>query len=118
VKRVLLVDDDDDLREALATLLALGGYDVEGAASGAEALAWLRCHVRPDIILLDLMMPGMTGAELKGRLDSDARLCAIPVVVLSGDTRVADQAAAMGAAGWVVKPASFDTLVQVLRRVA
>jgi CheY-like chemotaxis protein len=118
VKRVLLVDDDDDLREALEALLAVGGYDVAGVPSGRDALAWLASHARPDLILLDLMMPGMSGHELKGRLDCDAWLAGVPVVVLSGDSRVPEQAAAMRAAGWVVKPATLDALLQVLDRVA
>jgi CheY-like chemotaxis protein len=113
-----LVDDDDDLREALAALLGVGGYDVTGVAGGRDALVWLASHPRPDLILLDLMMPDMSGAELKVRLDRDACLAGVPVVVLSGDTRVGEQAAAMQAAAWVVKPASLDVLLQVLDRVA
>jgi CheY-like chemotaxis protein len=111
VKRVLLVDDDDDLREALRDLLAFGGYDVADAASGAEALAWLAANGAPDLILLDLMMPDMTGAELKAKLDAVPCLQDIPVLVLSGDTRLAEQAAAMGAAGWICKPTPMDALL-------
>ena len=116
MKRVLLVDDDDDLREALCDVLAFGGYEVTGAAGGCEAMRWLGAHGAPDLILVDLMMPGMSGAELKSRIDCDPALAAVPVVVISGDTRLADQAAAMGAAGWISKPAPMDSLLRTVAR--
>jgi CheY-like chemotaxis protein len=116
VKRVLLVDDDDDLREALCALLEFGGYQVAGAASGGEALAWLAANPVPDLIVLDLMMPEMTGPELKGRLDRMPALHAVPVLVLSGDTRLPEQAAAMGAAGWISKPAPIEVLLGAVER--
>jgi CheY-like chemotaxis protein len=116
MKRVLLVDDDDDLREALSDLLAVGGYDVVSVPGGGEALAWLGRNPRPDLILLDLMMPGMTGAELKARLDRDPCLGGVPVVVLSGDTRVAEQALAIGAADWIAKPSSMVALLETVAR--
>ncbi len=116
MKRVLLVDDDDDLREALCDVLHLGGYEVAGAAGGPAAIAWLAAHDAPDLILVDLMMPGMSGAELKARLDRDPRLAAVPVLVISGDTRLAEQARAMGAAGWISKPTPMDALLRAVAR--
>jgi CheY-like chemotaxis protein len=116
VKRVLLVDDDDDLREALSALLLFGGYDVAGVASGADALAWLAENGAPDLILLDLMMPGMTGAELKARLDGAPPLRHVPVLVISGDTRLPEKAAAMGASGWICKPAPMEALLGAVAR--
>ncbi len=62
------------------------------------------------------MMPGMGGAELKARLDRDPALFAVPVLVISGDTRLAEQAAAMGAAGWISKPAPMDSLLRTIAR--
>ena len=115
MKRVLLVDDDDDLREALCDILVFAGYEVVGVGSGPDALRWLEDH-RPDLIVLDLMMPGMTGAEVVERMDGAAR--AVPVLVLSGDTRLAEQAAALGAAGWISKPASMDALLLAVGRYA
>jgi CheY-like chemotaxis protein len=116
VKRVLLVDDDDDLREALCDVLAFGGYDVTGAANGPAAITWIAAHGAPDLILVDLMMPGMGGAELKARLDRDPALKAVPVLVISGDTRLAEQAAAMGAVGWISKPTPMDSLLRTVAR--
>ncbi len=118
MKRVLLVDDDDDLREAMRDLLSFGGYEVAAVAGGHEALAWLSAHDLPDVILLDLMMPGMSGAELKAELDGAPARRGIPVVVLSGDTRLAEQAARMGAAEWISKPTPIEVLLQVVARHA
>jgi CheY-like chemotaxis protein len=114
VKRVLLVDDDDDLREALCDILTFGGYEVVGVGNGDEALAWLQGH-RPDLILLDLMMPGMSGVEFMERLDGARD---IPVLVFSGDTHVAEQAAAIGADGALRKPASMEKLLEEVARYA
>jgi CheY-like chemotaxis protein len=116
VKQVLLVDDDDDLREVLADVIAYGGYAVATAEGGSQALSWLRRNGRADLIVLDLMMPAMSGPEVKARLDGDPALAGIPVLVLSGDTRVAEQAAAMGAAGWLGKPVEIATLLAALAR--
>ena len=116
MKRVLLVDDDDDLREALCDVLVFGGYEVTGVAGGPAAITWLAAHSAPDLILVDLMMPGMSGAELKSRIDRDPGLAAVPVVIISGDTRLAEQAAAMGAAGWLSKPTPIDSLLRTVAR--
>jgi CheY-like chemotaxis protein len=79
---VLVVDDDRDVRELLAELLAQEGYHVIMAATAEEALARLETVI-PDLIVSDLMMPGMDGAELLARLGSDARYAAIPTILLT-----------------------------------
>jgi CheY-like chemotaxis protein len=81
---VLIVDDDRDIREALAELLELEGYRTSTAADGADALAQLRGAARPPrLILLDLMMPRMGGAEFLAERRHDPALAAIPVAVLT-----------------------------------
>jgi len=94
---VLVVDDDDDIRESLEVLLRLHGYHVATAADGAEALARLQTDAsRPCLILLDLMMPGMNGFELRSAMDANEMLARIPVVVITGaGAKVADRASAL-----------------------
>lgn len=111
MRRLLLVDDDDDFRELLVDALGFSGFAIVGVDGGPAALAWLAIHPVPDLILIDLMMPGMSGAELKAEIDRAPAHASIPVLVLSGDTRLAEQAAAMGAAGWIAKPVTVSELV-------
>ena len=81
-KRVLVVDDDRDIRELLVEFLASEGYDVASAPDGRRALAEARAH-RPDVILLDLMMPIMSGWEFREAQLGDPELADIPVVVVT-----------------------------------
>jgi CheY-like chemotaxis protein len=79
---VLVVDDDADNRDTLAEVLIDEGYAVRATSNGAEALALIQGGLRPDVVLLDLIMPEMSGDELIARLRvTDA--AAIPIVVLS-----------------------------------
>ena len=81
---VLIVDDDNDVRSALAELLEEEGFSVEGAPNGREALALLRGGtVHPAVILLDLMMPGMDGWDFRHEQMRDPKLAAVPVVIVS-----------------------------------
>jgi CheY-like chemotaxis protein len=91
---VLVVEDDDDLRDSLLALIDSVGLHALGAADGRQALACMRGRVRPSLILLDLMMPGMDGWTLRGRLLRDPELARIPVIVLTahGDTGYAERA--------------------------
>jgi CheY-like chemotaxis protein len=114
MKRLLLIDDDDDFREILCDALAFGGYEITCAASGHAALEWLARHGAPDLILLDLMMPRMSGSEVKSRLDADPALRGVPVVLLSGDTHLAELGRAMGAAAWISKPTTLEKLTAVI----
>jgi DNA-binding response OmpR family regulator len=107
---VLVVDDESDIREAVAEVLADEGYVVHGAGDGAEALRKARA-VHPDIVLLDLMMPGMNGWEFRAAQKGDPELSDIPVVVLSALGRVAG----MDAAGFIQKPFDLDELLDAVR---
>ncbi len=80
---VLVVDDDDAIRETACSLLEDEGYDVELAADGAAALRRLGGPPTPALILLDLMMPVMTGSELLRALESSPGLASIPVVLMT-----------------------------------
>lgn len=112
---ILVVDDDSAIVEALNDALGDEGYCVATARNGANALEWLAEHPAPSLILLDLMMPVMDGYEFRRRQLSDARLAAIPTVVLSASAR--DEAVAqMDGITWLQKPISLDTLLGVVER--
>jgi CheY-like chemotaxis protein len=110
---VLVVDDDTDIREAVAEVLAGEGYQVFGAGDGAEALTKCRAF-HPSVVLLDLMMPGMNGWEFRAEQKRDPDLADIPVVVLTAlEPRVS-----IDAEGFIRKPFELDELLAQVRRHA
>ena len=111
---ILLVDDDPDLRESLQLVLEQQGYEVILARDGADALAQLRIDPLPRVVLLDLMMPGMNGAEFRQLQLEDPRLRPIPVVLLTGAGALAMGAAVIQGALVLRKPFDFDRLFAVL----
>jgi CheY-like chemotaxis protein len=118
--RVLLVEDHDDSRDVLQQLLEADGARVLGAASGAAALAALASSpTAPDVILLDLRMPDMTGLALAARVRETVRWREIPLIAVSGATTMADLHATL-AAGFqahVPKPIDPDIVVRTIQRV-
>ena len=111
---VLIVEDDAELRDMMAQLLTLEGFAATAVANGREALEYLGRGNRPDIILLDLMMPVMDGWEFRRKQQSDPALAAVPVVVLSAlDHR---RAAEVDAVAFLKKPLDFDRLLELVRR--
>jgi len=104
---VLIVDDDPGLREYVRVNLELEGYTVRAAGSAEEGMRVLD-EARPDLILLDVMMPEVDGWEMLQRVHDRHGVGAVPVVMFSGkvDERAADEAAERGAQGFVGKP--FD----------
>jgi CheY-like chemotaxis protein len=108
---VLVVEDDPRVRDALRALLAARGHRVAAAGNGREALNYLRTHRPPRVILLDLMMPTMSGWEFRRQQRQDAALAAIPVVLCSGVEDVAAEAALVGADYHLAKPVQPDELV-------
>jgi DNA-binding response OmpR family regulator len=113
VKRVLITDDDNDIRESLAELFE-ESYQVLVASNGVEALAILaREHV--DAIVLDLMMPIMDGETFLKELHE--RKQTVPVVVLSASRDLARRAQTLGVAGYCSKPCPVDKLLAEVARV-
>jgi CheY-like chemotaxis protein len=119
-KFVLVVDDDVDIRETVSGALEDEGYDVAMARNGQEALAYLKTEGarRPNLILLDLMMPIMSGAEFRAAQEADLSLRAIPVVLVSASTDANARAQSMRVAGVVPKPLSLDILIDTVERYA
>jgi CheY-like chemotaxis protein len=110
---VLIVEDDPDLREMMAQLLTLEGLRASTAVNGLDALDYLRRSRKPQVILLDLMMPVMDGWEFRRQQRTDARLADIPVVVLSAfDEARTDEVAASAV---LKKPLDFDRLLRIVR---
>ncbi len=107
---VLVVDDDADMREAVRDTLSEEGYEAHVVAGGQEALAYLRAHPLPPLILLDWNMAPMNGARFMDELGSDSVLSSIPVVLLTADARAAANAAVRGFVGCLTKPVDLDVL--------
>lgn len=114
-RKVLVVDDDDDLRESLTMLLTLEGFNAEGVSNGREALDYLRTHAPPCVIVLDLMMPVMSGAEFRAEQLRDDTLASIPVLVLSASHDGRQQAEALRAIGYFPKPLPLEAFFESLR---
>jgi DNA-binding response OmpR family regulator len=107
VKRVLVVDDDDDMRELMVMLLSVN-YEVAAACDGKEGLEMVR-RLRPDLVVLDLLMPRMHGFEVCQNIRADADLKEVKVLISSSKSYQHDQTTAVdetGADGYIVKP--FD----------
>jgi CheY-like chemotaxis protein len=114
-RTVLIVDDDTVIRDTLADVITEEGYDAITAVNGQDALDKLHDGVRPCVILLDLMMPVMTGAELYQQMKSDPLLADIPVVVISADGNVQAKAQSFGG-DYLSKPVKVDPVIQTVAR--
>ena len=112
---VLVVEDDDDLRDLLTSLLEHEGFEVASARNGLDALEYLRTHAPPCIIVLDLMMPVMSGPEFRAEQLRDGDLADIPVVVLSASHDGRRQAEAMRAHEFFPKPVPIDAFCHAVR---
>ena len=113
VKRVLIVEDEEDVRGALVAFLEGEGHSVVEAAHGAEALTQLRSDAI-CLIVLDLWMPVMDGWEFRAAQRKDPALAAVPVVVITADNGARQQAAGFGEAGWMTKPIDFGRLLELV----
>jgi CheY-like chemotaxis protein len=106
---VLVVDDDPDILDAICDILEAEGYGVSRARHGLEALEQVDSS-RPDVILLDLMMPVMDGVAFSQALRQRPRVSDIPIVVISADGNP-QRATAVGAVGYLAKPFDIDALL-------
>jgi CheY-like chemotaxis protein len=110
---VLIVEDDRDLREMMAQLLTLEGYETATVSNGREALDYLHHTRTPNVILLDLMMPVMDGWEFHRQLEADPAIAPVPVIVLSALDQV--RASNIHAAAYLKKPLDFERLLDLVR---
>jgi CheY-like chemotaxis protein len=114
--RILLVEDAPFLRYAFGRLLRMHGFEVKEANDGREALACVP-KFRPQLVVTDLIMPGMDGIELIRRLRADPETAGLPVVAITADSsdQAADRARAAGAAEFLAKPVELPVLIDRLR---
>ena len=117
-KTILVVDDERDIQELIRYNLAKDGYRVESVGSGEEALRRVR-PVAPDLIILDLMLPGLDGLEVCKRLKAEGRSAQIPIIMLTAKGEDADVVAGLelGADDYVVKPFSPRVLLARIKAV-
>ena len=120
-RNVLIVEDDADTREMLATLLSTRGFHAVSAEDGLEALHLLRTVRRrapdvPCLVLLDLKMPRLGGHEFRRAQLGDPTVASVPVAVMSGATDLEQRAQALGAVATLAKPIDFDRLLDIVNR--
>lgn len=115
--RVLVVDDNDAIRQLIRVNLELEGFEVVTAADGAECLDIVR-RVQPDVITLDVMMPRLDGLRTAARLRADPLTHSVPIVIVSACTQ-ADlrRGESAGVDGYLAKPFDPAELVEVVRRL-
>ena len=119
ISKILIVDDDEDIRTVIEVVARrVGDWQVLLAASGAEALERAKSE-QPDVILLDVMMPGMDGPETLARLRQQPSTARIPVIFLTAKAQKHEVQSylALGANGVIIKPFEAMTLPDEIRRI-
>ncbi|GAB4199691.1 MAG: hypothetical protein OHK0022_20130 [Roseiflexaceae bacterium] len=116
---ILVVEDEAPLREVLATILIEAGYRVAAAPDGLAALALLReLPEPPQLILLDLMLPHMTGVELCAALRRDPTFAAVPILVLTAAAAHAGDMPALSGLRILHKPITIDALLAAIQQAS
>jgi CheY-like chemotaxis protein len=118
VAKILVVDDDITVTQLLKMLLTMEGHQTTIVNDSNEAMEVTK-QLEPDLITLDLMMPGLTGFELCALLHNDPRFTNIPILIISArdDKESMDKAYQAGAGGYITKPFGVDTLVQKIKEL-
>jgi CheY-like chemotaxis protein len=116
-KRVLIVDDSDEVRDVWHDWLTIWGFDVDEAENGAEAVRKVNA-CRPDLVLMDWTMPVLDGLHATEQLKADAATAMVPVLALSADTFAPTPQEALGAgcASFLGKPVTPESLLNEIRR--
>jgi two-component system, cell cycle response regulator DivK len=114
--KILCVEDSDDNLYMLHRRLGRAGFDVKVARNGAEGAEWAKTS-QPDLIVMDLNLPGLNGWEATRRLKSQPETKHIPIIVLTVETskKSRDDAIAAGCDDFLLKPIDFGTLIQKIR---
>jgi CheY-like chemotaxis protein len=110
---ILVVEDDDDIRNVMIDVLEAEGYHAEGATNGKEALDLLHSIHKPCLVLLDMMMPIMNGREFLDKVMEDSYLAPIPVLIVSA---IADKTNTTGAVGFLKKPVDLEMVLKMVEQ--
>ena len=117
-KTIMIVDDESSVRNALAEILEDEGYQAVVVRNGREALSYLHeCSELPCLILLDMLMPELSGVEFLSRLHEEPALAEIPVVTMSGSFYLAQETHVLGATDYLLKPFDITELLTTVTRV-
>jgi CheY-like chemotaxis protein len=116
-KTILVVDDEIEIAAAIAEVLELEGFAVTVAGDGQEALGLLRDGLRPELIVMDMMMPKMDAWGFRDAKRSLDGLSKIPIIAMTADGRAKGKAAEVGAMGWLRKPMSLEDLLREVHRL-
>ena len=116
-EKILVIEDDEYSRDALAHLLAAEGYEAQSASDGESGLA--KAHeMHPNVIVLDLNLPGIDGKQVIQMLRNDGPLRGVPILVVTGDDdRDAQSAVDLGADGYLTKPVEFGDLIRAIDKL-
>jgi two-component system, sensor histidine kinase and response regulator len=112
---ILVVEDDPDVLGLMVTILTQEGYRVATAEDGEVGLSEAR-RARPDLIVLDLMLPRMNALQFRAEQRRDALLCDVPVICLSGASHASTVALELGTDDCLSKPINFEVLLAAVRR--
>ncbi|HEX8087851.1 MAG TPA: response regulator [Blastocatellia bacterium] len=112
--KILVIEDDEYSRDALAHLLVAEGYQAQSANDGETGLEKAQ-EMQPDVIVLDLNLPGIDGKQVIEKIRGDGPLRSVPILVITGDEdRTAQAAVDLGADGYLTKPLEFDDLIKAI----
>ncbi len=115
---ILIIEDDETIRETLTQILEDEGYVAVAAADGRLALSYLEtCETAPNLIMLDLMMPTMSGLEFHAELRRDARYGTTPVLLVSADATVSEKARGIAHVAALKKPFDVDMLLATVGKL-
>lgn len=117
-KKILTVDDDEDIRFAVSSMLELEGFESVWAKNGQVALEYLKRvpdSELPDLVLLDFMMPIMNGQDFFKAISNDSRLKKIPVVMMTANGNLVNVMDRVEAGGFMSKPMDYETVVKMVK---
>ncbi len=120
MKKVLIVDDSETIRQQLARGLSDAGFSVLEAADGVYGLEHVAANADLSLIVLDVNMPRLNGMEMLDRLKANPKTADVPVLILTTEAQksLIDRAKNAGARGWVIKPVKIDLLVKAVAKLA